>query len=89
MVGQAVAELHLNRLAEAEAALQQAREKDSNNAEVLANAAVLAVISGKDPKEFLTSLESVQPQHALILDLQEKSELFDKAAAKFSAKGAA
>ena len=54
MVGQAVSELHLNRLAEAEAALQQAREKDANNAEVLANAAVLAVISGKDPKEFLS-----------------------------------
>lgn len=32
------------------------------------------------------TLEKTAPQHAFLTDLQEKSELFDAAAAKFSAK---
>lgn len=34
------------------------------------------------------SLQAVSPNHALLQDLQEKSELFDKAAAKYTAKAA-
>ena len=52
LVSQAVAEIHLGRLEEAEAALQQALVKDTQNAEVIANMIVLNVIAGKDPKEF-------------------------------------
>jgi tetratricopeptide (TPR) repeat protein len=52
LVSQAVAEIHLGRLEEAEAALQQALVKDPQNAEVIANMIVLNVIAGKDPKEF-------------------------------------
>ncbi|KAI9812881.1 MAG: hypothetical protein M1827_004399 [Pycnora praestabilis] len=99
IIGQAVAELHLGRLPEAEAALQQAMEKhtsmqddseiardSANLSHVLANNVVLSVISGKDPAEHISSLESAAPDHPFLLDLQEKSNLFDKAASKYSAK---
>lgn len=48
LVGQAVAELHLGRLPEAEAALQQAVQRDTNDPEAIANSIVLNVLSGKD-----------------------------------------
>jgi coatomer protein complex subunit epsilon len=53
-VGQAVAELHLGRLPEAEAALQQALEKDPKYTEAIANSIVLGVLSGKDVSELTT-----------------------------------
>lgn len=53
LVSQAVAELHLGRTEEAEAALDQATKKDASYAEAIANMLVLAVISGKDPKEHM------------------------------------
>jgi len=86
LVSQAVAELHLGRVEEAEVALQQAADKDANNAEVIANGAVLAVIAGKDPEEYIQSLQKISPDHLFLQDLKEKSELFDKSAAKFTAK---
>jgi coatomer protein complex subunit epsilon len=36
-----------------------------------------------------SSLSSAAPEHPLLVDIQEKSELFDKAAAKYTAKSAA
>jgi coatomer protein complex subunit epsilon len=54
IVGQAVAELHLGRLPEAEAALQSALEKYPNDAEVIANAIVLYTLSGKDATELVS-----------------------------------
>ena len=54
LVSQAVAEIHLGRLEEAEAALQQALSKDATNADVIANLIVLNVINGKDAKELST-----------------------------------
>lgn len=53
LVSQAVAEIHLGRLEEAEAALQQALVKDPKNAEVIANMVVLNVIAGKDAQELM------------------------------------
>jgi len=53
LVGQAVAEIHLGRLEEAEVALQQALAKDSRHAEALANAIVLSVLAGKDNSDQL------------------------------------
>ncbi|KAL9117843.1 MAG: hypothetical protein Q9187_005613, partial [Circinaria calcarea] len=52
LIGQAVAEIHLGRLPEAEAALQQAMQKDPNDAEAIANSIVLDTLAGKDTKEF-------------------------------------
>ena len=86
LVGQAVAEVHLGRLPEAEAALQQAIQKDPKDTEAIANSIVLNVISGKDTSEHISSLEDLSPEHPLLVDLQEKSSLFDQAAGKYSAK---
>ena len=49
-----MAELHLGRLPEAEAALQQALERDPKDVEVIANTIVLSTISGRDPKELIS-----------------------------------
>ena len=54
LIGQAISEMHLGRLEEAEAALQQAREKDAKSADVMANAIVLSAIQGKDIAESVT-----------------------------------
>ena len=86
LVCQAVAELHLGRLPEAEAALEQAIQRDPEDVEAIANFIVLSVISGKGPGEKEAELKSKAPSHPLLLDLQEKSSLFDNAAAKYSAK---
>ena len=51
LIGQAVSEIHLGRLPEAEAALQQAVEKEPNNVEAIANSIILKVLSGKDASE--------------------------------------
>ena len=48
LVSQAVAELHLGRTEEAQAALDQAMQKEPNFAEAVANLLVLSVITGKD-----------------------------------------
>ena len=51
LVGQAIAEIHLGRLPEAEAALQQAIEKEPENVEAIANSIVLNFLSGKSNAE--------------------------------------
>lgn len=51
LVSQAVAELHLGRTEEAEAALDQAIKKDPSYAQAIANLLVLNVIAGKDSSE--------------------------------------
>ncbi|KAL7814639.1 coatomer complex, epsilon subunit [Trichoderma aethiopicum] len=87
LIAQAVCEIHLGRLEEAQSALEQALQKDPTNAEGIANLVVLNSIAGKNStEELLESLKKVNPHHQLVLDLEEKSSLFDKAAAKYSAK---
>ena len=102
-----MAELHLGRTEEAQAALDQALKKEPGYAEAIANLLVLTVITGKDPKEFtrydflysshiivlgmltvhlFSTLQKAAPQHPFLVDLEEKSALFDKAATKYSAK---
>ncbi|OIW28847.1 hypothetical protein CONLIGDRAFT_394116 [Coniochaeta ligniaria NRRL 30616] len=89
LVSQAVAELHLGRTEEAQAALDQAMKKEPNSAEAIANLLVLSVITGKDATDVTNTLKSVDAQHPLLSDLAEKSALFDKAATKYKAKVAA
>ncbi|KAL8358014.1 hypothetical protein RB598_002683 [Gaeumannomyces tritici] len=86
LVAQAVAELHLGRTEEAQVALEQAIQKDPANADAIANLLVLTVIAGKSPEEHSASLLAKAPDHPFLTDLEEKSALFDKAAAKYSAK---
>merc|ERR1711964_307048 len=89
LISQAVAEIHLGRLEEAEAALKQALAKDPKDTEAIANSIVLEIIAGKDPKQLKADLQSTAPNHYFLQDLEEKSSLFDKAATKYSAKVAA
>ncbi|OJD20661.1 hypothetical protein ACJ73_08004 [Blastomyces percursus] len=86
IVGQAVSELHLGRLPEAEVALQSALEKYPNDVQLIVNSIVLKVLSGKDTAELTLSLEKAQPDHPFLTDLADKSACFDAAASKYSAK---
>ncbi|CAK7234028.1 hypothetical protein SBRCBS47491_008812 [Sporothrix bragantina] len=86
LVAQAVSELHLGRTEEAQAALEQAVKADPEAADVAANLLVLTILSGKDATEATANLQNIDAQHALLVDLEEKSGLFDKAAAKYQAK---
>ncbi|KAK6536618.1 hypothetical protein TWF281_000845 [Arthrobotrys megalospora] len=89
LVGQAISELHLGRLPEAEVALQQALTKDKDDISALANKVVLTALTGGDTTADLSTLESQDPSHAMVLDIAEKNELFDKAASKYAAKASA
>ncbi len=53
ILSQAIAEIHLGRFDEAESALQQALAQFPDNADVIANYAVLAVLSGKPNNEYI------------------------------------
>ncbi|KAJ4191385.1 hypothetical protein FALCPG4_009469 [Fusarium falciforme] len=86
LVSQAVCELHLGRTEEAQAALDQALEKDASSADAIANLLVLNVISGNDAKELTEKLKAADANHQFLADLEEKSALFDKAATKYSPK---
>lgn len=88
LVGQAVAEIHLGRWEEASAALEQALKLEGASAESISNSIVLASVLGKkvEAQELLSQLETQEGSHALLRDLKEKGDLFDQAAAKYSAK---
>lgn len=88
LVSEAIAELHLGRLPEAESALQQAVKQNPTDVEAIANSVVLNVIMGKekDAEASRKDLENAAPEHLLLIDLKEKGELFDQAALKYSAK---
>ena len=89
LVGQAVSEMHLGRWEEAEQALSQALAMENADVEAIANSIVLAAISGKKKEqvdELMKKLESTNKSHPLVTDLQEKSDLFDTAAKKYTAK---
>lgn len=86
LIGQAVAELHLGRVEEAEVALQQALQKAPADPDALANMLVLETIVGREDAGGLAALRNADPDHPLLVDLDEKSSLFDKAAAKYTVK---
>jgi len=86
LVGQAVAELHLGRLPEAEAAFQQAEQLDPQNADVLSNMVVLNTILGKDTAEAMAGLQKVKPGHQMLVDFAEKRTEFERACEKYNPK---
>lgn len=85
LVAQAVAELHLGRVEEAEVALGQALGKAPGDAEALANMVVLETIAGREGT-YLERLEREHPDHQFLADVREKAELFDRAAGKYAAR---
>ncbi|KAG6009063.1 hypothetical protein E4U21_003395 [Claviceps maximensis] len=86
LVSQAICELHLGRLEEAQSALEQALQKDPQNVDAVANMLVLQVVSGRDDSEYVELLQKADPKHQLLVDMDEKSALFDQAATKYTAK---
>lgn len=85
-LAQTIAELHLGRYAEAEAALSNALETAPEDPDVLANAVVLYTILGKEGEreEMRARLEKVDARHALLVDAEGKREVFEGARAKYN-----
>ncbi|KAL9610971.1 MAG: hypothetical protein Q9167_004348 [Letrouitia subvulpina] len=88
LISQSIAELHLGRLPEAEAALNQALEKEPRDIEAVANAVVLGTIMGKiaEVEERIAELKG--RGHLLLEDLEERGKAFDAAAARYAARAA-
>lgn len=88
LVAQAVSELHLGRLPEAEAALQQALSIDGSSPDTIANLIVLNTLLGKkaEADQLKTQLKGVDAKHRAVLDWEEKKEEFKKASAKYTPK---
>jgi len=86
LVSQAVTELHLGRVEEAETALGQALTLEPGNSAAIANKLVLDTIAGKDTTELYSKLQSVDKEHELLVDLAAKREAFQAATAKYNPK---
>ncbi|PSN66158.1 hypothetical protein BS50DRAFT_574625 [Corynespora cassiicola Philippines] len=88
LVAQAVSELHLGRLPEAEAALQQAIALDPKSADTIANLVVLNTLLGKkdEATQLKEQLSQVDAGHRAIADWKEKKEEFERAKAKYTPK---
>jgi coatomer protein complex subunit epsilon len=88
LVAQAVSEIHLGRLPEAEAALQQAITTDPQNADTLANLIVLNTLLGKvvETEKLKERLGQVDGEHRALRDWKEKKEEFAKAKGKYVVK---
>ncbi|KAK7509732.1 coatomer epsilon subunit-domain-containing protein [Phyllosticta citriasiana] len=84
LVGQAVSELHLGRLPEAEAALQQALALEPANPDALANTVVLYTVLGRDASEQKAELAKVAPGHPFLTDVAAKKDAFAAAQAKYT-----
>jgi coatomer protein complex subunit epsilon len=79
--GQASSFLQQGKFEEAEAALQEAIEKDSANPDTLINMIVLAQLTGKAPEvcnRYLTQLKHDSPGHPFVKAYQQKESDFDR-----------
>ncbi|KAK0835745.1 hypothetical protein LTR73_000244 [Friedmanniomyces endolithicus] len=86
LVAQAVTELHLGRVEEAETALNAALEMAPENATALANKMVLDAVMGRDMAEARFKLERVEKEHEILDDMRAKRDAFQAAMAKYSPK---
>jgi len=86
LIAQAVSELHMGRIEEAETALGQALTLEPENSTAIANKFVLDTISGKDASEARAKLQSVNKESEILADLDSKREAFQAAMAKYSPK---
>lgn len=79
--GQASCHIAQGKYEEAESALQEALEKDSNNPDTLVNLIVLSQVSGKPAEvcnRYLSQLTDSAPDHPLVKDFNSKERDFDK-----------
>lgn len=73
----------MGRVEEAETALNQALEKEPENATALANKFVLDTVAGKDASGSRSKLEK---GHEVLVELEAKREAFRQAMGKYSPK---
>jgi len=73
-------------ISEAQGDFSEALRVDPHNADALVGAAVAADLSGRrgEGDKYISTLREVHPTHLLVVDLDEKADAFDEAAAKFS-----
>jgi len=79
--GQAVTFLAQGKYAEAEAALQEALDKDPNNPETFVNLIVMSQHTGKQPEvsnRYLSQLKDMDPQHSFVVKLDQKEADFER-----------
>ncbi|KAF2169781.1 hypothetical protein M409DRAFT_20195 [Zasmidium cellare ATCC 36951] len=86
LIAQAVSELHMGRIEEAETALNQALTLEPENSAAIANRLVLDTIAGKETVELQKKLASVDKEHEMLADLAAKREAFQAATAKYNPK---
>lgn len=85
--GQATCCIGQGKYEEAESALQDALEKDSNNTDTLVNLVVLSQLSGKTPEvcnRYLSQLIDSAPDHPLVKEFHAKERDFDTLALQYS-----
>lgn len=86
LIAQAVSELHMGRVEEAETALNQALTLAPENSAAIANKLVLDTIAGKDTAELQKKLAAVDKEHEMLTELAAKREAFRAATAKYNPK---
>jgi len=82
--GSAVCSLHMQRYDEAEKELLEALQKDSKDADTLANLVVVTLHLGKPSGRYLNQLKMSDPGHASLKRTSAMEEAFDRAAQGFS-----
>ncbi|TRY67252.1 hypothetical protein TCAL_02931 [Tigriopus californicus] len=85
--GQASSFIQQGKFQEAEGALQEALEKDPNNAETLINMIVLSQQTGKAPEvsnRYLTLLKDDDPKHPFLKTYSQKESDFDRMIAQYA-----
>lgn len=87
--GQASCFIGQGKYEEADHALQEALEKDSNNTDTLVNMVVLCQLSGKASEvcnRYLNQLTDSAPDHYLVREMQAKERDFNSLAKMYSTR---
>jgi coatomer protein complex subunit epsilon len=85
--GQAVSNIAMGRYPEAESILLEALNKDSNHPDTLVNLVVVSRLTSKPTdviNRYISQLREAAPQHSFLQELDLKTSLFDRAAARYA-----